>query len=360
MSKKRITSTQAAKDLVDGIQTAPLKRKRGRPRKNETVRKQIQKKKAVSDPIPYKHKSNSDVIILRLPITFKDVEKYGSGKYYTKKTPLGANGRRLRGHEKENYTSYNKNIFTITDASASPSSDSSLDDNGDTSELIKLLKQKDKTIAKLRAEIEDYRSVIDSEHLIGIKNRSVKKIENNLIKMVDGKSTVVDKTNIYCWHCGHKFDNIPCFLPEKILEGVYYVFGVFCCCPCSMAYNISINDYKVGERHSLIKKMYDLGDKLAPIAPKREVFEKYGGYLTYEKYRRNIVSNQKEYTLIMPPMTSIAIMIEEGYVDTSKYDRIRTYNTKDNLVLRRTKPLPGANRSLTKALGIKKKKRRRY
>jgi hypothetical protein len=171
----------------------------------------------------------------------------------------------------------------------------------------------------------------------------------DLISVKDGKSLVVDKTDIACWWCTCNFNTPPCFIPEKVVENTYHVFGCFCSFNCAAAYNVSIDDYKVWDRYSLIKKLYNNiynNNNEILVAPPRESLNKFGGPLTIEQFRRNNQIVKKKYRMIMPPMVSIVPYIEESYVDNSKFKKLKIMNSEDDFVLKRSKPLPNTKNTL--------------
>jgi hypothetical protein len=57
----------------------------------------------------------------------------------------------------------------------------------------------------------------------------------------------------------------------------------------------------------------------------------------------------------MPPMVSIVPFIEESVKNTSKWDKIRSSDPNDNLVLKRTKPLPNPKNTIFETMSIKMK-----
>ena len=91
-------------------------------------------------------------------------------------------------------------------------------------------------------------------------------------------------TNIACWWDGHKFDNMPVGLPNKMVQSKLLVTGCFCSFECAMAYNLSQRDFKMSERTSLLKllfrKLYPEYDDNIKCAPRKEVLMKFGGNLS--------------------------------------------------------------------------------
>lgn len=163
---------------------------------------------------------------------------------------------------------------------------------------------------------------INNEHPKRIKkgkkvnnyNLQVIKFETPIIKSINGNILIDNPTNVVCWWCTYNFDTIPCFLPEKYVDGVFYVIGCFCSFNCAVSYNLNLNDYKTWERYSLINKMYNLIHKkneLIQMAPPRETLKKFGGTISIEEFRTTSLTCIKEFRLVFPPMVPIIPFIEE-------------------------------------------------
>jgi len=332
-----------------------VKRGRGRPRKNQVMNDVDKNKKnknvQLSKPINknLNKKELDEEIILHLPISFKDLNnmKSESNAVFENKTTTSSN----------NNNNQDINIFTINDIGSDPNSDSSNFEVNDVvvHDLKHKIKEQEKVIIKLEKEINECKALLNDDNANGVNNRKVSKMNLNLIETNTGTPVTVEKTNIACWWCTHNFDTLPCFIPEKIIDGNYYVFGCFCSYNCAATYNLKMDDSYIWNRYSLLKKLYNAihgGTDDISLAPPREIFSKFGGTLTYEDYRKNCKKNTKEYRFIMPPMTSIVPLIEEGYTDTTKVNVSLADLNKKNM-LKRNKPLPTVKNTLFETLGIK-------
>jgi hypothetical protein len=175
----------------------------------------------------------------------------------------------------------------------------------------------------------------------------VNKMDVEFIDIESGKMRVNDKKNIACWWCCHKFENIPCGLPDKYYENIYHVMGYFCSYNCAMSYNNELNDYKMWERNSLLKvlckKIYGDTYELIP-APPRQTLKFFGGTLTINEFRKT----DKSYRFILPPMTSMNHIIEKD----EKNNHDIKYG-EEKLKLKRSKPLLTSKFSIEKAMNIK-------
>ncbi|CAH6421687.1 Hypothetical protein KVN_LOCUS417 [uncultured virus] len=342
-----------------------IKRKRGRPRKNQggvinekkIIKNKVKTESYNQNETNYNNMSDEEEIILHLPINMNDInsmKKQLETKFQDKNINNNENI-----FEKKNSSSpfHETNIFTITDMSCESSPEHKLNENN--SELINKIKILEEKIKNLQIENDEYRSIINDSINSGILNNKVTRMDLNFVNIINGQQILKEKTDIACWWCTYNFETIPCFIPERYTNEKYYVFGCFCCYNCAAAYNINMNDYKIWERYSLIKKIFNMNrDSIEEIsiAPPRETLKKFGGPLSIEEFRKNCRKCEKEFRFIMPPMISIIPLIEENYKDASKFSNMRIKTNNDNLVLKRTKPLPNSKNTLIETFGIVKKK----
>lgn len=222
-----------------------------------------------------------------------------------------------------------KNIFTMKDESDVEKSELISNKSSDN------LKTKGKSKASLIAEIKKRDTIIKKLKETATENRqtthystSGKDIQKNILnlKLVDinnnNKSVVIEKTDIACWWCAHHFNTIPCFIPDKYVDGVFYVFGCFCTYNCVLAYNMyMMNDHKLSTRISLIKQLYS---KVFPnsqesdisVAPPKELLKMFGGTLSIEEYRGKSRLCKKEFKMNIPTIIPISLVVEEKTIDT--------------------------------------------
>ena len=225
---------------------------------------------------------------------------------------------------------------------------------------IYYIKQQEEKIKNLENEVKEYKSLLDEKINTGFIEKRVSKMNINFIDNKSGEQKILDCVDICCWWCTYEFDTLPCFIPEKYDDGKYYVFGCFCSFNCAASYNINTNDYKIWERYSLLKKLYNKihnTNEDISLAPDRETLKKFGGPLTIDEFRKNNNICEKEYRFIMPPMVSIIPLIEETFKDNVKFRKIKSFWSDDNLVLKRNKPLPNTKSNLIDTLGILRRKK---
>jgi hypothetical protein len=175
---------------------------------------------------------------------------------------------------------------------------------------------------------------------------------------------IPETTNIACYWCSHTFSGMPYIIPESERNGVYKVYGNFCCDSCAMSYLLkeSLDPHIRWDRMALLYRIYDHDGKgrIYP-APPKECLELYGGPLTIDSYRATILNKKVRVDLHMPPMVSIIGSIDTkpiDFYDTSvksnitllPYDKIQ--KTEEGLRLKRTKPLKDKESTLDSCMNI--------
>jgi hypothetical protein len=176
-------------------------------------------------------------------------------------------------------------------------------------------------------------------------------IHNINIKLEDiytGNDILLNK-NIVCWWCCHSFESLPIGLPEKYYENIFYVIGYFCSFNCAMSYNLSLNDYKIWERISLLyflKQYININtEKTIIMAPPRCMLKIFGGILSIEEFREKSIIFKRQFRNIIFPIISLNKQIEESDYTDEQNMLLKSINCKKKnindteLVLKRSKPL---------------------
>ncbi len=357
------------------LESSSGKRKRGRPRKNQTVSVHTEKKgTALTQKTTAKEKSknkkvsheNNEEIILHLPINMGDIEEICMSKKEVNNnietnTVIDETTEKADGNKNSSSSIQDTNIFTIADMSYDSTSSDSTDDEH-IIDLKNKIREQEELIDKLEAKLKECNNIINEQLYAGVLDKKVVEMDIKFVNIKDGKQIVSDKTDVACWWCTYNFDTMPCYIPEKYNDGKYYVFGCFCSFNCAAAFNSDIDDYKVSERYSLIKKLYntiyDTNEDIH-IADDKRVLQKFGGPVSIKNYRKNIKYLNKEYRVIMPPMISMVPLVEQNYKDNYNTSGARFQNSTDNLVLKRSKPLPNTRNTLMDTMGIFAKKNRK-
>lgn len=164
---------------------------------------------------------------------------------------------------------------------------------------------------------------------------------------------------IKCWWCIDKIDNnFP--IPIEYNKKKFKVLGHFCCINCSLAYILHNNLlYSKSLLIQLLYKMYNnyIKDKKIIPSPPKEILEDFGGELTYEEYNKLKI----EYiNLILPPIISINVEFEKINFNKSLNKKMipitdnQINNARNNLSLKRKKPIKSKYISIEKTMGLVK------
>ncbi len=143
-------------------------------------------------------------------------------------------------------------------------------------------------------------------------NQIVINLMSDFIQGIDGQWP--EKTNILCTWCCHRFDNIPCGIPEKLKNGKFYLTDCFCsfnCCASEIFYNVG---YKKWEKYALLNLLYQkytgkFGENVE-LALSKKLLTDFGGYMTISEFRKNLDVMDKKYNIILPPIVSIIPKVE--------------------------------------------------
>lgn len=172
------------------------------------------------------------------------------------------------------------------------------------------------------------------------------------------------KTNLYCLWCCHPFDTPPVPLPIKLVKNKFFVEGCFCSFNCCAAYNFDKSYPDKWERYSLLhllyKKIYETSFRKILLAPPKEVLKVFGGHMSITEYRKNLISNEKSFKIISPPIISIIPKIEENITmkisQNNKFIPVNQ-NLMDkaslSLRLKRDKPITENNNTLYSYMDLK-------
>lgn len=203
---------------------------------------------------------------------------------------------------------------------------------------------------------------IDDEN----KNNTIYKIKsypyNNIISNNNSN-------NIHCYWCCHNFKSTVFTLPQRYVNGIYYVYGSFCSPECACAYNFNDNkDFdKKWERYSLLNLLYKelLNNNELEItsALPRENLNIFGGNMTIEEFRKNNKNYNKKIELLEYPLVSHTFIqneIELDYFLQNKekknfipLDKSILEKSEDNLKLKRSKPLNNFKNTLESCMNLK-------
>lgn len=197
-------------------------------------------------------------------------------------------------------------------------------------------------IDEIKEKIEQNQDNLNKECLNKDNRRTLTSFFNQFCKN-DNFETYPEKTDICCWWCCHNFNTIPISLPYKYSNEKFHSYGVFCSFNCAAAYNFNNDDHNSYERYMLLNLLYQkVTNKKVPVkinlSPPKELLKSFGGYLSIDEYRKNNITNEKSYKLIMPPIISITPQVEENI----NY----MMNNKNDYRLKRKKPIVSKSKTL--------------
>jgi len=154
--------------------------------------------------------------------------------------------------------------------------------------------------------------------------KNLKLIMPEFIESNSRKSWPVS-VKIDCLWCCHSFKNIPIGLPQKYLNGNFYVTGNYCSFNCCASYifNSLFVSCRKWEMFSLLnlmkKKLLNIEryENKIKLAPPRESLKKFGGFYNILDFRKASVLENKTFNIINPPMISVIPKIEENIMNYS-------------------------------------------
>lgn len=131
--------------------------------------------------------------------------------------------------------------------------------------------------------------------------RKMQHIRNNLsLNKADGNSD--------CFWDGEPFQGRAIYIPKYLIDGVYRVYGCFCCIECAAAFlkKESLDDSVKTERLHLLHHVYGQMDRaIVPAISPHYITEKYYGTLTINEYRAMIQTGPTQYYTTEKPLTRV-------------------------------------------------------
>ena len=125
-----------------------------------------------------------------------------------------------------------------------------------------------------------------------------------------------------CFWCTCAFDNPAIYIPSKIRNGVYDVYGCFCSPQCAVAYlrNEQLDHSVLWERYSMINDLYGkiFGRNIKPAPSPYYTLNKYYGNLTIQEYRK-LLNNDKLLMIVDKPMSKV---LPELYEDNNELPNV--------------------------------------
>ncbi|VBB18260.1 hypothetical protein YASMINEVIRUS_723 [Yasminevirus sp. GU-2018] len=269
----------------------PVKRKRGRPRKNaEKVEPKPEQKKEKKD----------ENIVLFLALSDEESNDSEEDNRFTVNDDTATNKGRVV--ESLSDSDESDEVFNVNNKQLTVKT------------LIEEIKKRDAIIANLRSKGGSVLSSYNSTKHSNINYHCVQ-----VANMETGKEFVPTETECKCWWCDETFDNLPAYIVNYLRGGVYYVFGNFCSFNCALKYNIKmLKDFKCNTRHALTNNLrIKVTGETGPIklAGDRELLRSKGGKCSVEKFREGFSVVTSEMRMNIPPIIPLVHVIEEGRRD---------------------------------------------
>ena len=162
---------------------------------------------------------------------------------------------------------------------------------------------------------------------------------------------------MWCWWCCHEFKGTPLNMPYKHDEkrNTFRTSGTFCSWSCMKTYALDtygINRGSIicGNMIMMRKKLFGKLGSIKP-APKRLRLVEFGGDLTIEQFRENLlVDDGPPKEAHTEPVPNILVPVVSN---TSKMYEIKSASGKNEpLRLKREKPLKRDQNNLESVLGL--------
>ena len=114
--------------------------------------------------------------------------------------------------------------------------------------------------------------------------------------------------NSACFWCTYEFDNHPCYIPKYEIDDVTYGYGSFCQPECAVAYLMkqNLDDSTKFEQYHLLNqiysKVYDYTKNIKPAPDPYYLLDRFYGNLTIQEYRK-LIKSEHMLLVLDKPMT---------------------------------------------------------
>lgn len=306
-------------------QEEPIKKKRGRKKKSETVdnvdpiiEEKIPKKRGrkpkggkliVKSDDATDETNNITNIILHLKCSMDDMSSHNTNLAHYVNDPLQYNP--LAPPTVTSYDTTVANHFAVYDSTEQ--------DRLPVVEQNELGVSENNTCTLCKGLVEttdDKPSCIIDTDNISMKDINMKLKE---IKLQLYKSDYPDK-NSACFWCTYEYDNPSCYIPKHNLDNQMQGYGSFCRPECAAAYLMkeNIDDSIKFERYHLLNqiygKVYNFKKNIKPAPNPYYLLDKFYGNLSIQEYRKLLKSDHM-LLVIDKPMTRILPELHEENED---------------------------------------------
>lgn len=174
--------------------------------------------------------------------------------------------------------------------------------------------------------------IYTNESIVGTSAINVDKSKILMAPFMNMKETrqLPEKTDIACFWCTYEFEHTPFVIPRFEENGIWYVYGNFCCPECAMAHLLEEKEdlHTRWERIALLHRLYNVSNTRIYPASQRAVLKRFGGHLSIEEYRSIIAKKQTRIDINYPPMISLI-----GSIDTKPIDFYEPTNKSSSVTL---------------------------
>jgi hypothetical protein len=174
--------------------------------------------------------------------------------------------------------------------------------------------------------------IYTNESIVGTSALNVDKSKILMVPFMNMKETrqLPEKTDIACFWCTYEFEHTPFVIPRFEENGIWYVYGNFCCPECAMAHLLEEKEdlHTRWERIALLHRLYNVSNTRIYPASQRAVLKRFGGHLSIEDYRSIIAKKQTRIDINYPPMISLI-----GSIDTKPIDFYEPTNKSSSVTL---------------------------
>lgn len=319
----------------------PIKKKRGRKKKSETIDNTIDA--SIEEKIPKKRGrkpkggklivkpddindeiNNITNIILHLKCSMDDMSSHNTNISHYVNDPLQYNPL-----APPTVTSYDTTVGNHFSAYGSVEQDILPDIEHNE---LRLPENNTCSICNGRSEqaTDDITSCITDTDNISMKDINMKLKE---IKLQLYKSDYPDK-NSACFWCTYEYDNPSCYIPKHNLDNQMQGYGSFCRPECAAAYLMkeNIDDSIKFERYHLLNqiygKVYNFKKNIKPAPNPYYLLDKFYGNLSIQEYRKLLKSDHM-LLVIDKPMTRILPELHEENEDFMNNYSSGTANTNN-------------------------------
>lgn len=330
----------------------PVKKKRGRKKKSETVEESanieppVPKKrgrkpkggKIISTPLEL-NEDNSILsnIILHLKCNLSDIENNNQNSTNLLSNPLSYQpnappdimtyDNTINTH---NFANYNTDQVSINDYA------------------YKTIEKNSKHIAKC---CEKCNSKLDSSDITNNEDLhiSLKDINYKLkeIKLQLYKDSNPDKKSA-CFWCTYDYDNPSCYIPKFDLDGTTCGYGSFCRPECAAAYLMkeNIDDSAKYERYQLLNKIYgkvyNYKKNIKPAPNPYYLLDKFFGNLSIQEFRK-LLKSEHMLLVLEKPLTRVLPELHEDS-DNSNINNSLNNNTSGYKVKKQSEKQKGPSK----------------